>query len=1400
MIPRLFHRLSFCHVAMASFLFSCILPVGATAGPAEEIKAFTGAQTRIVWIQDAGETACVYSEKPTLHLMGFDTDDGRGERPILAEIGWYAKPVITADGQRVVFANLADHSVEVVNFDGTGRRKILKNEESYKFNEKAFTDNSVWTDPVSRVTWVYAMIMEQRGGQPVPTIRRFQLDHPEVNELVWDKTPVFMFMMNGDGRFASGGISDGGNTPQGIFSLPNNYFAARAGGCWPSMSPDNSLRSWVFTGNHRSIHFCVTNDLRTGKGSSYGLEFNKSPGLTVNSRQEMYHPRWSNNVRFLILGSPFEDWNYKSEAKIPMSVAEKVELYLGKFTEDMKGVEKWVQVTHNTHGDYWADAWIKPPPGPPAWMAGSEPVADETGTSATKAEPDRSAQVFIWTNGSEGNQINDPKTGAIRQCTGQLRDAARYARNFVMDLTEGAFIPDAAAKPWLEAVKAGGAFAIEAELTPLTTPSSGEGVVLAFADDLETGNVVLSLRGDMLSLRLRGRTGEPLPLARLPRDRASHVIVSYAPGKLSVFIDGQRVLIANPPDVPVTGWTAQQLIFGDASRGGHNWLGLIEDIGLFGRQIGGAEARQRFDAQQERCAGRKKSVERVVVEAKLTGTCAAADPLGIAPYKRCLSTQQYEVQKIIEGKTADKLINVAQWSVLDGKVVPDYLNYKAGQTYRLVLERWEDHPEQESERMISGKFEEKDLFYQMRETAVPASSATPAAVAQATPDTTAALWRPVTGQPNLRRLVAPAFVSGLEKPSLFMAGPAVQLDAAGQDIVFENGSLTEVANNSSLRLGGSGAVTAVAVVNGGSRYTSAPVLKFNGGGGQGAACEAIMKVVELELIRLGSGYTSAPAVTIGSPDVYGGRQATAVADYNKENHALSRLRVIDPGSGYLRAPRVTIEGGEGSGAEARVNLAVADVFVRRGGTGYTTPPAVTVTGNGEGAVLQPVLQRTVLRFTDPQGSVMLRNSGSIDQDGAVIFFDWAASQDNYTDRRGLENTGTWVLRDGALIQFGSTTGRRTWGAKVNNTGTMKLLNGSSIALQNLQTSGTLQLGGGSILGYVEGSQGEGLLANTGQALIVGGDAQNPLAFGLAHPESTGKRGVENGLPDGTAKARFTIGDGHTATVFRVLGGQSEFTNHPGASMLILPGATLSLITNDNGSQHMFNNRKALLTNAGDLVLAGTLQVQGNHAGTTGISNKGQLLIQGPQAGIERLPSSAGPGAGYKPDFNCSQLNNLAEGTLLGAGTFTFINHTGSPDCRYMRLYNFGSISPGGVQPGQLIFANVNLQFGGTIQATEDRKGPPLKGGSTLRILIAGPASCSSLQVTGDEESGRVEFAAGDPNTLNVVTPAGIVPHGKYRIVTAKAVKGTFTALQFNGKSPVPYTVNYLPDGIDVVFR
>ena len=76
----------------------------------------------MVWVQGDGSHPTASGRNLT--LMAFDTDDGRGQRPILAERGSYIKPLLIAGGQRVLFTrrqtSAADVGVYVVGWDGSG--------------------------------------------------------------------------------------------------------------------------------------------------------------------------------------------------------------------------------------------------------------------------------------------------------------------------------------------------------------------------------------------------------------------------------------------------------------------------------------------------------------------------------------------------------------------------------------------------------------------------------------------------------------------------------------------------------------------------------------------------------------------------------------------------------------------------------------------------------------------------------------------------------------------------------------------------------------------------------------------------------------------------------------------------------------------------------------------------------------------------------------------------------------------------------------------------------------------------------------------------------------------------------------------------------------------------------
>ena len=100
--------------------------------------------------------------------MAFDTDDGRGERAILAERGSYIKPLLIGGGQRVLFTrrqtSAADIGVYVVGWDGSGLRKLADGAAL-----------AVWQEPGSGRDWLYlgtqnsdALARRLQAGLAVP--------------------------------------------------------------------------------------------------------------------------------------------------------------------------------------------------------------------------------------------------------------------------------------------------------------------------------------------------------------------------------------------------------------------------------------------------------------------------------------------------------------------------------------------------------------------------------------------------------------------------------------------------------------------------------------------------------------------------------------------------------------------------------------------------------------------------------------------------------------------------------------------------------------------------------------------------------------------------------------------------------------------------------------------------------------------------------------------------------------------------------------------------------------------------------------------------------------------------------------------------------------------------------
>jgi len=194
-----------------------------------------------------------------------------------------------------------------------------------------------------------------------------------------------------------------------------------------------------------------------------------------------------------------------------------------------------------------------------------------------------------------------------------------------------------------------------------------------------------------------------------------------------------------------------------------------------------------------------------------------------------------------------------------------------------------------------------------------------------------------SGQNTLNKLI----------PATATVGKTSQITAPGFSLPTPSGSGAHVTAIVS------GPVTSLYLSNAGSGYTSAPSVTISGGGGSGATAHAVVgtvpgtseyqTVIAVVLDTPGSGYTGNPTVAI---DGGGGSGASANALITPS--FVTGYTVVNGGSGYNVAPSISFPD-PSPGQTLPVATAVISggsvtaVTVVSEGTGYNTAPAVTVT-------------------------------------------------------------------------------------------------------------------------------------------------------------------------------------------------------------------------------------------------------------------------------------------------------------------------------------------------------------------------------------------------------------------------------------------------------------------------
>jgi hypothetical protein len=358
----------------------------AAASTRHPLAALTGSRARVVWVQDRGDGTDVFARGAHLVLMGLDTDDDRGARAILGTPGRYAKPLLTRRGDRVVFSDRQARKMFVVDWSGARVQELASGFAL-----------ATWLDPVSRIEWVYYGVYEgQREPDSYAAVWRLQIDRPAVRQLVWDRTPVGEdnFQLSADGRRAAAMFP----WPHcGIADLEARTWRKLADGCWTALAPDQSSLFWYLDGSHRSL---TVMDPRTG--GARRVRINDAPGI---AGAEVYHPRWSNHPRFLVITGPYKLGDETNRVK---GGGAQVEIFVGRFAPGFDRVEAWVRITHNGYADFLPDLWVAPDGGPPPGPTASPPAAQSGSARAAGARAGARAPLLVEARLVEASPIPAP--------------------------------------------------------------------------------------------------------------------------------------------------------------------------------------------------------------------------------------------------------------------------------------------------------------------------------------------------------------------------------------------------------------------------------------------------------------------------------------------------------------------------------------------------------------------------------------------------------------------------------------------------------------------------------------------------------------------------------------------------------------------------------------------------------------------------------------------------------------------------------------------------------------------------------------------------------------------------------------------------------------------------------
>jgi hypothetical protein len=259
----------------------------------------------------------------------------------------------------------------------------------------------------------------------------------------------------------------------------------------------------------------------------------------------------------------------------------------------------------------------------------------------------------------------------------------------------GWFEGDGVPENFMSRIAATNCFALEIVCAHAADSNEHFGGIVSLLGATDETNLVLGARQGRFALKLRRNNGtQEFDLAAAP-DRATHVAISFDDHSLVGFVGGQRVLATPLPPADLPWRDGGRVLFGDPTGA---WRGPLDHVAIYARRLYAKEIGSNAEIVMRRLAARSP-VARAVVNAKLVEASNLPTPDSISPYRSAMVAHAYDVVEVLEGDFADRAILAARWAILDQEIQADAAR-KVGALYRLVLERFDEHPELEGERLV----------------------------------------------------------------------------------------------------------------------------------------------------------------------------------------------------------------------------------------------------------------------------------------------------------------------------------------------------------------------------------------------------------------------------------------------------------------------------------------------------------------------------------------------------------------------------------------------------------------------------------------------------------------------------------------------------------------------------